>query len=256
MYPSWYHPDGYGVTLLDSRSKVCLWRCVACDSTARGAAEPPACACGIERGWLLDTPDRELDQGASVRADEVPAAPVPRLRTGSVELDRLLGGGVAEGSSVLVYGRQGTGKSRLCYRWAAAHRCLLAHAEMAREVTRAIVVSTGAELSRVYLLRTLDGWQAEAERVGARAVVLDSLAAAGDAVAEIRGARDWAERRRAVVYCIAHQTKAGEHRGSSELAHWADYEWRLRPDPGGAVVQVVKARLEPGGAVVIPLAAG
>jgi len=197
----------------------------------------------------------EAPAGASIRADEVRADTLARAATGTSELDALLGGGVVEGSSVLVYGRRGSGKSRLAFRWAAQRRCLVAHAEMSREVTRAIVESTGADLRRVYLLRTLDGWQAEAERVGARSVVLDSLAASVDAVAEMRAARDWAERRRAVVWCIAHETKSGDHRGSSELAHWADYEWRLSPvEAGSARVEVVKARLDPGGAVVVRLA--
>lgn len=243
------------VTLLDSAGEVCRWRCLACDAEALGAREPPECECGVERSWLRQVPESHEAEGPSVRADQVDARPLPRLRTGARELDALLGGGVVCGSAVLAYGRRGAGKSRLMFRFAATHRCLICHPEMAREVTRAIVESTGAELGRVYLARTLEGWQAEAERVRARAVVLDSLAAADDAVAEMRGARAWAERRGAVVYCIAHATKAGDHRGTSELAHWADYEWKLSPDAGGALLEVAKARLEPGGSVVLPLGA-
>ena len=243
--------------MVDSAARVCVWRCVACGQAALGRAEPPPCACGVERSWVMDGPsEREPEAGpggASVRADQVEPDELPRLRTGARALDALLGGGPAAGSAVLVYGKRGAGKSRLTYRFASAHRCLVAHPEMARNVARAVAESTGANLARVHLLGTLDGWQAEAELVGARAVVLDSLAAAVDPVAELRAAQTWARSRSALVYCIAHATKAGDHRGSTELSHWADYEWRLVPDVGGARVEVVKTRLEPAGAVVVAL---
>ena len=239
--------------LVDKRRRVCLWRCLACEATARGSQEPPTCECGVERSWVLDEGEEGAPAGASVRADELERAELPRLRTGARELDALLGGGPAEGSSILVYGPRGSGKSRLTYRFASAHRCLLVHPEMAQEVTRHIAESTGAELGRVRLMARLKGWQAEAARVGARAVVLDSLAAAADAVAELRAAQEWARERRALVYCIAHATKAGDHRGSSELAHWADYEWRVTAHEKGAQVEVLKTRLEPRGAAVVPL---
>lgn len=202
---------------------------------------------------MVESAESEAHPGGAVRASELERVQLPRLGTGARDLDRLLGGGPARGSAVLMYGPRGTGKSRLAYRFASAHRCLVVHPEMAQEIARHVAESTGARLERVHLLAELEGWQNEATRLRARAVVLDSLAAADDAIAELRFAQRWARQWGAVVYCIAHATKAGDHRGSSELAHWADYEWRLRPHADGAELQVKKTRLEPCGSVILPL---
>src|SRR5919197_278230 len=48
-----------------------------------------------------------------VRLADVPAAELPRLRTGLGELDRVLGGGLVPGSIVLLGGSPGIGKSTL-----------------------------------------------------------------------------------------------------------------------------------------------
>jgi len=238
--------------LVDSSRQVCIWRCLACEAEARGSQEPPQCECGLERSWVVE--GSSAAKGASVLASELERVELPRLRTGARELDQLLGGGPARGSTVLIYGKRGTGKSRLTYRFASAYRCLVVHPEMALEVARHVAESTGATLERVHLQAELEGWQAEASRVRARAVVIDSLAAADDQVSELRASQRWARRSSSVVYCIAHATKAGDHRGSTELAHWADYEWRLKPHEAGVELEVRKTRLEPCGAVVLSLA--
>ena len=55
-----------------------------------------------------------LSTGSSpIAIDEVTTEDMPRFHTGSMELDRVLGGGVIPGSMVLVVGDPGVGKSSL-----------------------------------------------------------------------------------------------------------------------------------------------
>jgi len=168
-------------------------------------------------------------------------------------LGRELGGGLVGAGGVLLCGPRGAGKSRLAYRWAARARCLVVHPELSREVAADLARSTGSQMANVHLLEELEGWQAEADRLEARAVVLDSLAAAPDPVSELRAAQRWARGARTrIVFALAHATKGGDHRGSSDLAHWADTELRITRGEvaGEAGVKIMKTRGGPSGGLV------
>jgi predicted ATP-dependent serine protease len=179
---------------------------------------------------------------------------LPRVATGERELDELLGGGFATGSAVLVYGRHGSGKSRLTYRWATREPCLVVCPELSLDVARAIIASTGGQLSTAYLLQELVGWELEVERLGVRSLVLDSLGAAPRPVPLLRAAQGWAQRSGGVAYCIQHANKKGDHRGDTSLAHWADYELRAaKPTPTASStrIEIRKTRLGPTGTVAL-----
>ncbi|OFW65963.1 MAG: hypothetical protein A2Y74_05370 [Actinobacteria bacterium RBG_13_63_9] len=192
----------------------------------------------------------------AVLASSMAAVDLPRVATGEHDLDELLGGGFATGSSVLVYGRQGAGKSRLTYRWATREPCLVVCPELSLDVARAIIASTGGQLATAYLLQEIAGWEGEAERLGVRSLVLDSLGAAPRPVPLLRAVRGWAQRTSAVAYCLQHANKKGDHRGETSLGHWADYELRAaKPTPTAIStrIELRKTRLGPTGTVALKL---
>lgn len=245
--------------LLDTRSDMCrsvLWTCIACGAQEQSRGEPLPCLCGCEQSWFAE----EAEVSASPRAvlvSELSADEIPRIRTGTPELDSLLGGGIAEGSAVFMYGRQGSGKSRCAYRWAARQRALIVCTEMAPAVVRHSLASLKAELDSVFLLSSLDGWRSEAERTRVRAVVVDSLASARSAASTVLECRDWARASGGVAYCIQHANKKGESRGTTSAPHWADYEFRIsKPTPTSTStrIEVRKVRLGPTGIVSASLA--
>jgi predicted ATP-dependent serine protease len=191
----------------------------------------------------------------AVLASSLELADHPRARTGEHALDDLLEGGFALGGCVLVHGRRASGKTRLTYRWGTRLPCLVVCAELSLEVAQTTIHTTAGHLGNAYLLRDLAGWEHEATRLGVRAVVLDSLGATARPLATLRRAREWAEEHGAIVYAIAQCNKRGNARGTEELAHWADYEVRVRRSQshGKAVVEIIKSRLSPAGEVELSL---
>ncbi len=233
-----------------------VWTCFACGRTEKSSGKPPTCLCGVEQSW--DGPPDETPGDSptprAVLASTLESVDIPRRRTGEHRFDELLEGGFALGTAVLVYGRRGSGKSRLCYRWATRTVALIAHAELGVKVARSIVHTSAGQLGNAYLLPDLEGWEREAERVGARAVVLDSLAATRRPIAVMRRAQAWASSHNAVVWAIQHATKRNDVRGPAELAHWADYEIRTAKDEASTTrVEVLKSRVSPTGSVVLGL---
>lgn len=237
------------------------WQCVACENERNAGKMPRWCDCGAERSFVLADGEAETAEQPRARRATEAIGEIGRLRqTGDRELDELLGGGILEGSAVLVHGLRGSGKTRLVTRWASlGGACLFVHAELASPVAGAILSSTGANLRGVWLFPVLDGWQAEARRVRARAVVLDSISLAKDPAAALVAAREWAQERAGVVWCVSHENAAGRAKGGTKAPHLADYEIRIEPcAPGSGVsrVSLKKSRLGPSGAVLVPLVPG
>lgn len=231
-----------------------MWTCLGCGARETGGARPFPCSCGCEDAWIQETTDEQPQQTSTraVLATDLADMPIPLRPTGEPALDALLGGGVALGSVVFVYGRQGSGKSRLLYRWATRERALIVCTELSLPVARRNVETSGGVLSNAYLMSDLGSWQAEASRVGALAIVVDSLASTADPTKFIRGAREWAQRTNAIVWAIQHSTKKGEYRGATTSPHWADYEFRTsKPTPTATStrIEVRKTRLGPTGIV-------
>lgn len=244
------------MALLDILDDSCSseeWRCIGCGARETSASRPFPCSCGCEESWILESPVGAPSKSArAVLATDLSDAPLPMLPTGEPALDALLGGGVALGSVVFVYGRQGSGKSRLLYRWATRERALIVCTELSLPVARLNVATTGGRLEHAYLLSELGEWRSEAARIGVRSVVIDSLASSANATAFVRAARDWAQRKNSVVWVIQHATKRGDARGTTSSPHWADYEMRTsKPTPTATTtrIEVLKTRLGPTGIV-------
>ena len=173
--------------------------------------------------------------------------------TGVGELDRVLGGGLAPGSSTLLYGEPGVGKSTLALMvlLAAARRApaLLIAAEesvaqVARRARRLGEVPAGLDVAAVTDLAAAADLVASAP---ARVVVVDSLSAMNDAqlggaagsVTQLRhGAERLSQAARATstsLVLVGHVTKDGDLAGPRALEHLVDTVIRIEGDRQGSL---------------------
>lgn len=217
---------------------------------------PLPCPCGCEDSWVSTDDSSPTHRARAQLATDMAEVSIPLVATGEPALDELLDGGFAVGSVVFLYGRRGSGKSRLAYRWATRAPALIVHTELSALVARTIVESSGGVLSQSYLLGSLDGWRAEAERLCVRSVVVDSLASSKSATATVLALRSWAQASGGIAYAIQHANKRGDARGTTSAPHWADYELRTsKPTPTAKTtrVEILKTRIGPTGIVSVGL---
>lgn len=201
--------------------------------------------------------------GAAVeRLDSVSLEDVPRLSTGSPEMDRVLGGGVVSGAVVLIGGDPGIGKSTLLLQ-------LLAHLE---SVCRTLYVTGEESLTQVRLraerlglprmdLPVLAETRVEAVLAQMDAlkpgfVVLDSiqtlytdaLDSAPGSVSQLRECAAQvvrhAKRTGTAVVLVGHVTKEGAIAGPRVLEHMVDTVLYFEHDEGSRyrIVRAVKNR--------------
>ncbi len=216
----------------ERREPKWLGRCPNCGEwnsfreVAAGAATASASASG--------------DAPLAVPLAAIEADPGLRVASGNGELDRVLGGGFMRGSTTLIGGEPGVGKSTLLLQIGAklqtAGRVLYVSAEESAEHLRLradrlrlqaprLEVWAGSELAD--LLRLLDS-------VRPAAVIVDSLqalTAAGSsaqpgAVNQIKEICDaltgWTHARNAITVLVAHVTKEGGIAGPKAIEHMVD----------------------------------
>ena len=189
--------------------------------------------------------------------------------TGVGELDRVLGGGLAPGSSTLLYGEPGVGKSTLALMVLLAHAsrgsALLIAAEeslaqVARRARRLGDVPSGLEVAAVTdLAQAADLVVARRPEV----VVVDSLSAMNDAqlggasgsVSQLRhGAERLSQSARATqssLVLVGHVTKDGDLAGPRALEHLVDTVIRIEGDRHGSlrILRAQKHRFGPTGEI-------
>ncbi len=175
------------------------------------------------------------------RASQLATKPTKRYSTGVGELDTALGGGLPAGATVLLWGRGGSGKSRIALRVGTRlGSCLAVSLEMTEELCRDTAASAGGDLDQLYITRDE---QRELPRV--RCVVWDSISRTIDQDAALVRLEAWAKKTGGVVLLVCHANKSGDYRGPSTLQHWPDAELRVtqaRTRPGQARVRVLKSR--------------
>lgn len=198
------------------------------------AAKPSASARG--RGTVDGRPAARAVPVTAVEFEKV-----PRATLGIGDLDRVLGGGLVAGSLVLVGGEPGVGKSTLLLAVAmrlatSGVRTLYVSAEESLSQTRLRAERLGALHDELYLLAETDltAALAEVDRVGPRALVLDSvqtlyapeLDAAPGSVSQVREVTarvmHLAKSRGVSTLLCGHVTKDGAIAGPRTLEHMVD----------------------------------
>ena len=179
---------------------------------------------------------------------EVASAPIRRLKTGTEEFDRVLGGGLVPGSVALLGGEPGVGKSTLVLEIGAAlsssgTRVLIATGEESRNqiglrarrigaVADGLSVATDSDVGRLSELIRSGTWPV---------VVVDSIQTVTEGSSGIAGTttlvRDAAAQLIAaakesgvVVLLIGHVTKDGAIAGPKSLEHMVDVVLALDGD--------------------------
>ncbi|RMC37752.1 DNA repair protein RadA [Paracoccus alkanivorans] len=210
-------------------------RCDACGAWNTIAEEAP----------LSQGPGRNL---GAAKGRAVPLSglatdepPPPRSRSGLVELDRVLGGGLVPGSAVLVGGDPGIGKSTLLLQGAAAFaRAGLDAVYISGEEASAQVrmraqrlgltdspVRLGAETNLRDILTTLDRERPDLAIIDSvQTLWSDQVEAAPGSVAQVRAAAHelvtFAKRRDVAIVIVGHVTKDGQIAGPRVVEHMVD----------------------------------
>ena len=208
------------------------------------------CICGA---WNSFVEEVVRDEPKSVKAVSRPAAeamPVSkvstisgrRIDTGIKELNRVLGGGIVEGSLTLISGEPGIGKSTIITQ-AAAHISqsegpvlYVSGEESAQQIKlRADRVCKGS-LDKLYLLSEtdLDRVEESIEKLAPAFLIIDSiqtmyteaLDAAPGSVSQVRACGNAlmsiGKGRNIPVFIVAHVTKTGELAGPKIVEHMVD----------------------------------
>lgn len=199
-----------------------------------------------ERAPVLAKEEKKLKRapGAdapAVRINEIPDENMSRRSSGIAELDRVLGGGVVDGSLVLVGGDPGIGKStlltQLCANMARAGTDVLyvSGEESARQI-KLRTQRLGASDSGFYVLSANDMNTVEKrmEALSPSVMVVDSIqtmyrpemASAPGSVSQVRECASMlmrlAKQSGCTVFLVGHVTKEGSIAGPRILEHMVD----------------------------------
>ena len=208
-----------------------LGRCPACD--AWGTLEEVVVA---RSGTAVAAPTSTV-----LPIVEVGAAGAPRIPTGIEELDRVLGGGFTPGSTTLLGGEPGIGKSTLLLQALGrlaeqGRRCLLVGAEESPEQVRGRAERLGALHPELYLVAesALPHVVAHAEALRPDVLAVDSVQTLLDAdlpgtPGSVTQVRECASRltrlardQSMATILVGHVTKDGSLAGPRQLEHVVD----------------------------------
>jgi DNA repair protein RadA/Sms len=225
----------------------------------------------IEEKPLSDGPSKKGlggQRGQKVKLTDLAtneAAPA-RAVSGMAELDRVLGGGLVEGSALLVGGDPGIGKSTLLLQAAAAFaHCGLKAVYISGEEATAQVrmrahrlglaqapVQLGAETNLRDILTTLESEKPDLVIIDSiQTMWLDSVDSAPGSVGQVRAAAHelvtFAKRRGIAVILVGHVTKEGQIAGPRVVEHMVDTVLYFEGERGHQfrILRAVKNRFGP-----------
>ena len=193
--------------------------------------------------------------------NEVKTQTNARLSTGLSELDRTLGGGLVEGSVVLIGGDPGIGKSTLILQALASinlseNTLYVSGEESPQQISdRALRLGVDTDiqlLSETYLEKILK----TAKQLSPKVVVIDSIqtlasdtsSSAPGSVTQVRDCAaqltQYAKQTNTILLMIGHVTKGGALAGPRILEHMVDAVLYFEGDAGGRyrVIRAVKNR--------------
>jgi predicted ATP-dependent serine protease len=239
-----------------------LFECVACAHQVTEKLRPLHCEkCG--RAETYSIIDVFGGKATAVRACDIVAEEPQRYQIGDCELDSLLLGGLVKPSTLVAFGRGGTGKSRSCLRWATnLGTTLLVSLEMPSRLAVYSAQQSRADLSKLHVTESEDDWQSEATRVKALTVVLDSFHYS-QKQRVVKGTKvplicaelaEWAKATENIAFVICHSNKRNEVSGSTALEHWPDYLIKFaKQGDGEAKLTIPKSRYSPTGSCIVTI---
>lgn len=204
-----------------------------------------------------------VKKAAPVRLSSVTAADTDRIKTDICELDRVLGGGIVEGSLVLVGGDPGIGKSTLllqmCYNLAKNGNIVLyisGEESLGQIKLRAQRVGEASDNLMVLCETSLDTIENVLENVKPQIVVIDSIqtmyreevGAAPGSVSQVRETTavlmQLAKGLNISIFIVGHVTKEGVVAGPRMLEHMVDTVLYFEGDKNAAyrILRSVKNR--------------
>jgi DNA repair protein RadA/Sms len=200
-----------------------------------------------------------------IRFTEITGIETPRVSTGIIEFDRVLGGGVVAGALVLLGGDPGVGKSTLMLDVAShlAHSATVLYAsgeESAQQIKmRGQRLGVRTDDLHIYPEMSVEKILAAAGQLGAQCVIIDSvqttfsekLEMAPGSIGQVREVASqllfWTKKNHVPVFLIGHITKDGAIAGPKALEHIVDtvlYFEGPRQHPH-RIVRTIKNRFGP-----------
>ena len=215
-----------------------LGRCPDCGSWNTLTEQESAPALRLEEKKLKRAPGNDAE---ALRIDRIPDESIARRSCGIGELDRVLGGGVVDGSLILVGGDPGIGKSTLltqvCANMANDGACVLyvSGEESARQIKmRANRLGAGGTGFYVLSENDMNTVEKRMEQLSPTVMIVDSIqtmyrpeiASAPGSVSQVRECASMLMRLAKVsgcsVFLVGHVTKEGSLAGPRVLEHMVD----------------------------------
>ena len=239
------------------------WNSLQEELVPAGANRRPGLASNGPSGWAGGT-----EEAVAVALVDVDVSRHKPLPTGISELDRVLAGGLLPGSSTLLGGEPGTGKSTLLLQALASmatsgRRCLLVAAEEAPAQVRRRAARLGGDVPGVFVVEAtqLLGVEQAIAAVQPEVVVVDSVQAVSDpevgspagSIAQVRACAHrlvaMAKAASAALVLVGHVTKEGALAGPRTLEHLVDTVLSFEGDRYSSlrVLRALKHRFGPTG---------
>lgn len=230
-----------------SKNKT-VYRCQECGYTSpKWLGKCPDCG-----KWNSLVEERQIEAAAPARTQltdftsavqllsEVSTAAFERIRTGIVEFDRMVGGGLVPGSLILLGGAPGIGKSTLVLQIAArlakAKKVLYISGEESQEQVKTRADRLQVNSPHLYLLSetNLENMLEAVRKVQPEILIIDSvqttyrsdISSAPGSVSQVREcAAEFlriAKSQKTTVFLLGHVTKEGDLAGPRVLEHIVD----------------------------------
>ncbi len=163
-----------------------------------------------------------------------------RTKTGMIELDRVLGGGLVDSSVVLISGEPGIGKSTLllqiCRQLSLSRTVLYVSGEESKGQLKLRAERLGIDGDSIYLLTEtdLDSIISECERIAPDVIIMDSIqtvssenvSSAPGSITQVRESAmtliNYAKSHSAAIFLVGHVNKEGGISGPKLLEHMVD----------------------------------
>ena len=215
-----------------------MGKCPECGAWNTMEEQAPAAAAAAPK---KENKQRPGTGARALRLSEIPDEQTSRASTGIGELDRVLGGGVVEGSLILVGGDPGIGKSTLLLQVSdhlaqrGARVLYISGEESARQI-RMRASRLGAKSENLLILseNAMDSAEQRWTEIGPEYMVVDSIqtmyrpdmASAPGSVSQVRECASMlmrmAKTTGCAVFLVGHVTKEGAIAGPRVLEHMVD----------------------------------